>query len=70
MRHDRDGTQKVSTAPTLCDQKPQEHAQSCRAAFCGRPSGRSTLLQYELAQASRIQITWVLAKAAEQFTDT
>jgi hypothetical protein len=69
MRHDGDGTQQISTAPALCDQKSQEHAQSCRAAFCGRPSGRSTLLQYELAQASRIQITWVLAKAAEQFTD-
>jgi hypothetical protein len=69
MRHDGDGAQKVSTAPTLSDQKPQEHAESCRAAFCGRPSSRSTLLQYELAQARRIQITWVLANAAEQFTD-
>jgi hypothetical protein len=65
MRQDGDGAQKVGRALTLCDQKSQEHAQSRRAAFRGRPSSRPTLLQYELPQASRIQVTWVFAKAAE-----
>jgi hypothetical protein len=69
MRQGRDSAQKVGRAPTFCNQKSQEHAESRRAAFCGRPSSRSTLLQYELAQSSRIQITWVLAKVAEQLAD-
>jgi hypothetical protein len=69
MRQYGDGAQKVGMTPTLCNQKSQEHAQSGRTAFCGRPSSRSTLLQYKLAQANRVEVTWVLAKAAEQFPD-
>ena len=69
MRQGRDSAQKVGVAPTFCNQKSQEHAQSRRAAFCGCPSSRSMLLQHELAQSSRIQIIRVLAKVAEQLPD-
>jgi hypothetical protein len=69
MRQDGNGAQKVGRTPTLCNQKSEKHSQSGRAALCGCPSSSSTLLQYELAQASSIQVTWVLATAAEELPD-
>src|SRR6266704_3676576 len=61
--------QEACAASAFSNEESQEHAQSCRAPFRGRPSSGSTLLQNELPQSTGIQLTRILTKTLDQFSN-
>jgi hypothetical protein len=62
-------TQESCGAPAFGDKKSQKHTQRCRTPFRRRPSSGSTLLQNELPQSMGIQLTRVLTKTSDQFSN-